>query len=260
MKLSIVINADTREQKDDIGGMFSGTVNMDYLTHGVINKILFFKGFEDKEIILHIDEHNKLPKETIAEIAGLVDKLIIHPHTDEASFNDWNYHRALSAATGDIVCHVDQDTACFTSGKEYIDELISHLGNFSFVSYPSHWTPRAVQDESFGKRTWASTRFFICRKESLKLDELANCINEPEWGYSKYGDSPRRCNWTEHFLSLCNNDSVFYPPIELHKGAIFSWSSYKTGTLETLNNTDYETVKQWILHRGGVQYPVDIKC
>lgn len=259
MKISIVINADTRDQKDEMGGMFSGVVSEDFLTHGVQNKIDFFNGF-DKEVILHIDEHNPVSEELTAKLTNLSDKLIIRKHTDEHSFNDWNYCRALSMATGDFVCHVDQDTACFTSGKEYVDELINHLNVYNFVSYPSHWTPKAVHDETFGKRTWASTRFFICKRESLKLDELAECIKEPEWGYTKYGDSPRRCNWTEHFLSLINEDSVYYPPVELHKGAIFSWSKYKQGTLAILNQMPYEEIKQWIIHRGNIQYPVDVKC
>lgn len=258
--LSVVINCDTRPQKDEMGGMFSGVVNHDFLTHGVVNKILFFDSIPDKEIILYVDQHEPLFSGLFETIQFICDTVVIRRHTDEPSFNDWNYHRALSMATGDIVCHVDQDTACFTSGGEYVQELISMLDANKFVSYPSHWSPRAVHDETFGKRTWASTRFFMCKRESLKLDELAQCIKEPEWGYSKYGDSPRRCNWTEHFLSLCNNDSVFYPPVELHKGAIFSWSKYKGGTLAMLNDLPYEQVKQWILHRGGINYPVDVKC
>jgi hypothetical protein len=86
------------------------------------------------------------------------------------------------------------------------------------------------------------------------------CINNPEWMYEKYGDSPRRCNMMEHFITKINGNSVIYPPVELHKGAIFSWSKYKQGTLKMLNELDYEVVKQWILHRGGIQYPVDVKC
>lgn len=258
MKVSIVINADTRNPKDEMGGMFSGVVNQDFLTYGIENKIKFFDGFE-KEVILHIDEHNPVPPKMVEYLTSITDKLIVRPHTSEHAFNDWNYHRALSFATGDIVCHFDQDTACFTSGKEYVDELIANLDTNAFVSYPSHWSPRAVHDESFGKRTWASTRFFICKRESLKLDELANCINEPEWGYHKYGDSPRRCNWTEHFLTLTNNDSCYYPPIELDKGTIFSWGRYQQGVLEMLNSSHYDKVKDWVLSRG-IAYPVDIFC
>lgn len=258
--LSIVINCDTRPQNDEIGGMFSGCVNEDFLIDGIVNKINFFKDFSNKEIILHVDEHNPLSDELMVKITSITNKCIVRKHTNEPSYNDWNYHRALSMAEGNLICHVDQDTTCFTSGKEYVDELINHLNDYRFVSYPSHWTPKAVHDESFGNRTWASTRFFMCKRESLKLDELAECITEPEWGYAKYGDSPRRCNWTEHFLSLINEDSVYYPPIELHKGAIFSWSKYKQGTLAILNQMPYEEIKQWIIHRGNIQYPVDVKC
>lgn len=259
MKISICINIDTRPENDEIGAMFSGTVSREYLTHGIANKLKFFDGFE-KELILHIDQHELIGEPTFEYLQSITDCLIIRKHTSEVNFNEWNYWRAFACCTGDLVCHVDQDTACFTSGEEYVQELISNLNTHKFVSYPSHWTPRAVHDDTFGKRNWASTRFFICKREALKLDELAECIKEPEWGYQKYGDSPRRCNWTEHFLSLINEDSVFYPPIELHKGAIFSWSKYTQGTLKALNEMPYEAIKQWIIHRGGIQYPVDVKA
>jgi len=257
--ISIVINCDTRPQNDEIGQMFNGTVSRDYLVDGVINKVKFFDGY-DKEVILYVDQHEKVPAEIIDAVSKMVDTLVIRNHTHEINFNEWNYHRALSLATGDIVCHVDQDTACFRSGKEYVDELLSYLSEYKFVSYPSHWTPAPVHDDSFGGMWWASTRFFICHRHTLKLDEWKKCIIDPEWMYEKYGDSPRRCNWSEHYLGKINGNSVFYPPVELHKGAIFSWSRYRTGTLKVLNDLDYELVKQWIVHMGSIQYPCDVKC
>jgi hypothetical protein len=259
VKVSIIVNCDTRPQNDEIGAMFNGTVNSDYLIDGVLNKIKFFDGFE-KEVIVCVDEHELVPPEVLEHLQAITDVLLIRKHTGEINFNEWNYWRAFAMATGDIVCHCDQDTACFTSGKEYVDELISHLGKYKFVSYPSHWTPNPVEDSSFSNMWWASTRFFICKREALKLEELAMCINDPEWMYEKYGDSPRKCNWTEHFLNKINGNSCLYPPVELHKGAIFSWAKYKTGTLKQLNNFPYELVKQWVLHRGGIQYPVDVRC
>jgi len=237
--------------------MFNGTVNHDYLYEGLLNKTIFLDGFKT-EVIVHADKHLPLPVDLLEKLQNIGDVLLIRKHTDEPSFNDWNYHRALSLATGDLVMHFDQDTACFTTGKEHIEELISHLDNYKFVSYPSHWTPNAVHDPSFGHRTWASTRFFICKRETLKLDELEKCIDNPEWGYEKYGDSPRRCNWTEHYLTLINEDSCFYPPIEIDKGAIFSWGSYKSGTLKTLNDMNYKQVKEFILSHGGLTYPNDL--
>lgn len=263
MNVSIVINLDSRdgfqEQQSEIGGLFSGCKSTDFFVDGILNKRYFFSGF-DLEVIAYVDKHQEIPASIVDAMSGICDKIMVRAHTDEVCFNDWNYHRALSMATGDIVCHVDQDTACFTSGKSYVEELIGYLDHYKFVSYPSHWTPNPVHDESFGGLFWASTRFFLCKREDLKLDELALCIQDPEWMYAKYGDSPRRCNWTEHYLAKINSNSVLYPPVELHKGAIFSWGSYKNGTLAGLNQLTYEEVKQWVLHNNGIQYPVDIFC
>lgn len=259
MTISIVINCDTRKPRDEANEMFSGTVNADFLVHGVWNKLKFFSGFKI-ECILYIDEHLELSKEDIDIIKPLCSTLVIRKHTEELSFNDWNYYRALSLASGDVICHFDQDTAAYTSSKDYVDELIKHLDDYKFVCYPSHWTPYPTHDDSFEGKFWASTRFFMCKRETLKLDELKKCIEEPEWMYEKYGDSPRRCNWTEHFLAKINGNSVLYPPMQLHKGAIFSWSKYKTGTLQMLNELDYELVKQWILHHGNIVYPCDVRC
>lgn len=261
MKISICINADTRDGfRDDatqVVNSFHGCRSEDFLIDGVLNKIKFFEGF-DKEVILHVDEHNAIPKSILSRLQEITTTLIVRKHTSEHAFNDWSYHRCLSMATGDIVCHVDQDTACFTSGKGAIDRMIDMLNQYAFVSYPSHWSPRAVHDESFGSRTWASTRFFLCKRPALKLHELAECIAEPEWGYQRYGDSPRRCNWTEHFLALINNDSVYYPPINLDELTVFSWGSYRRGVLQELNNYEYNSIKSFIHSCGGIQYPVDV--
>ncbi|HRP30469.1 MAG TPA: hypothetical protein PKV73_01190 [Agriterribacter sp.] len=257
MKISLVINADSRPEKNTADSIFNGAVNLDFLTDGVFNKITFLKGF-DFETILFVDVHNQIPERELNYIREICDCVVLRKHTSENNFNDYNYVSALSLARGEIIMHVDQDTACFTSGKEYVDELIAHLDNYKFVSYPSHWSPDAVADPSFGGFKWASTRFFFCRKESLKLDEIRKCIEEPNYGYEKYGDRPRRCNWTEHFLTLVNDNSCYYPPIELNKGAIFSWASYEKYTLRRLNELPYNEVVGYINERGGIQYPVDV--
>lgn len=257
--ISIVINCDTRSSNSEAEHMFSGCVNEDFLIDGVINKIKFFDGL-DKEVIVYIDEHNAVPQNVLNVLLSICNIVVVRKHTSEESFNDWNYLRALSLASGDIICHVDQDTACFSDVGNYVDELICHLDKHKLVSYPSHWTPAPVHDDTFQNKWWASTRFFLCERETLKLDELARCIEDPIWMYEKYGDSPRKCNWLEHYLAKINGNDVFYPPVELHKGAIFAWKSYKTGTLRMLNDCPYEGIKQWIIHRGGIQYPVDVSC
>lgn len=257
--ISVVINCDTRSQKDTQGGLFAGVVNTDFLTDGIFNKKKFFNVF-DIEIILFIDEHNPVDEKTLNYIRDICDVVCIRKHTDEHAFNDYNYLSALSLARGKYVCHFDQDVAAFTLSPEPIHQMIRLLEQYSFVSYPSHWSPRAVDDPSFGNRTWASTRFFICKKEAIKFDELRKMIEEPNWGYEKYGDSPRKCNWTEHFLSLMNNDSVYYPPIDYNSHMIFTWGRYEGCILQRLNNQAYEEVRDWVLMKGGIQYPVDVYC
>lgn len=255
--ISIVINADTRSENSTAEHMFNGCVNEDFLIDGVINKIKFFDGF-DKEVILFIDEHNIIPKQLLSDLRYLVDTLVVRTHTHEHAFNDLNYLAALHLARGKYICHFDQDTAAFRGRYIAISSFIKMLDFYSFVSYPSHWYPRAVHDESFGKRTWASTRFFMCKRETLKFDVLRACIDEPEWAYKTFGDSPRRCNWLEHFLSLSNNDSVYYPPMNSDDCRIFSWGNYKKGTLNMLNKMKYEDVVNWIAEQGGINYPVDV--
>lgn len=259
MKISIVINCDTRPQRDEFGGTnLQGVVNEDFLTDGIFNKIKFFDGFTDKEVIVYIDQHQPLQEETLRYIRTLADTVVLRKHTDESSFNCWNYLRALQMASGDIVCHIDQDTSCFTISPQPINDMIDKLNNFAFVSYPSHWSPKPVIDDSFGHRTWASTRFFMCKKDALKFEELKNCIIDPNWGYEKYGDSPRRTNWIEHFLTLTNNDSCYYPPVNLDTNAIFSWGSYDKFILKRLNELPYDKVKEFVLQKGGINYPCDV--
>lgn len=261
MLISIVLNVDTREGFTNLESkaehMFDGCKSIDFLIDATVNKIQFFKGF-DIEVILYIDEHVKVPTELMDALKAVSSTLVIRRHTLENSFNDYNYLRALSMASGDIIAHFDQDTAAFTSSPEPVHELIKYLDDYKFVSYPSHWSPKPVIDESFGNRTWASTRFFMCKRETLNFDVLRKCLEEPEWAYQQFGDSPRRCNWLEHFLTLTNNDSCFYPPMDLDRYAIFSWGSYRSGILSMLQPNKYEDIKNWILKCGGVVYPNDV--
>jgi hypothetical protein len=266
--ISLVINCDTRsgftESESSADTMFNGCRSIDFLLDGIRNKIKFFDQFE-KEVIVFIDEHEIIPEKIVSEIRFMVDTLIIRKHDKNfgdiknyANFNDLNYLSALFMARGQLVCHMDQDCAAFTKDKESVEELIKMLDDHKFVSYPSYWSPKAVHDPSFGNRTWASTRFFICKRETLRFDTLLDCIIEPEWAYKTFGDSPRRLNWLEHFLSLANNDSVYYPTMEINKRAIFCWSKYKVGTFARLNAMTYDEVKQYIGDAGQIQYPNDL--
>lgn len=254
--ISVVINADSRPENLNENGLSNGVVSRDFLDEGIRNKQLFFKGF-DIETILFLDKHEDIEPETLNYIYSVCDTVCIRKHTHEPSFNCYNYLAALSLARGEIICHVDQDTNLFTSGKEYVEELISHLDSHKFVSYPSYWSPKPVIDESFGNRTWASTRFFMCKRDTINIEILRNCIKEPNWAYENYGDSPRRVNWLEHFLTLTNGDDCYYPPIELNKGAIFSWGRYEKWLLRRLNEYPYDKLKEWV-YSHPIHYPVDI--
>lgn len=258
-KISIIITADTRPEKSNSEGIFSGTVSMDYLTFGVENKKRFFDGF-DIETILCIDQHIPLDENQLGEIRELVDVLLIRKHTDEHLFNDWNYWRSFALASGDIICKFDQDTACFTSSPEPINEFIGLLDSFSYISYPSHWTPNAVHDPAYDYQ-WASTRFFMCKRDTIDLTEIRKCLLDYEYCFSKYPAS-RAHHWMEHALGLTakyNGKGVFYPPMDLDRCAIFSWGSYEKWTLRRLNQLTYPEIRNW-LNTHPIQYPNDVFC
>ena len=254
MKISAVINVDTRPQRDSIDSMFNGVCNSEFLIDGVKNKIKFLEGFY-KEIIVYVDQHLPIPYDKLLELRSIADTLVIRKHTNEPSFNDWNYIRALQMASCDIIIHFDQDCAAFSSSKESVQEMIDLLESYDYVSYPSHWSPNAVIDESFNYR-WVSTRFFLCKRQTLNFQEIIKCLTDYDYFCNTYKPS-RACPWTEHFLGLISNSNVFYPPIQLDKLAIFSWGSYKTGTLSELNNMGYEQIKGWVASRG-IRYPNDL--
>ena len=146
---------------------------------------------------------------------------------------------------GNTLCTFDQDTAAFTSSPIHIQGMLDLLEHYRFVSYPSLWSPIPVHDDTFAGFFWASTRFFVCERESIKITELEESIKEPNFCYNKYGDRPRRCNWTEHFIAHMNNNSVYYPKIQTENYTIFTWESYEQYTLRRLNEYTYDQIFEW---------------
>lgn len=260
MRISIVINADTRQERDTFGGNnLTGCVSRDFLVDGVINKIKAFDGFE-KEVILFIDEHQKIEDKLLDEIRDNVDTLILRKHTEWNLYNDDYYIQALEMARGEYIFHFDQDTAIFTPSKEPINELIRLLEIYDYVSYPSSWSPKAVDDPSFDY-LWCSTRFFCCKIETINITEIRKWLGDYDYAYLEYPAS-RKCHWMEHCLGLISKykgKGVYYPPIEIDKCILFSWGSYHKYTLRRLNNLSYEEVMQWIMQRG-IHYPNDVFC
>lgn len=242
--ISVVINCDTRPERGNEEGLSKGVVSRDFLTDGVFNKVKFVDGL-DAEIILFIDKHEEIPQQTLEYIQKICDVVVIRKHTGGENFNDYNYMDALKLARGKYVMHFDQDTAAFTSSTTHIEDMIKLLSQYKFVSYPSFWSPNAVEDSTFGGKMWASTRFFICERETLDFKVLEKCIKNPDWAYEYFGDSPRKCNWLEHFLTLANHNSVYYPQLQMDKYTIFSWENYNQYTLRRLNELPYEEIYEW---------------
>jgi hypothetical protein len=260
MKISIVVNADTRDgfqsQETSANQMFDGCKSADFLTEGIINKRAFFSGF-DTEVIVYVDEHNKIPTAILDRLQILADCVVIRKHTTENNFNDWNYYRALSLASGDIIVHFDQDSAAFTSGKKPIENLIELLESYDYISYPSYWSPLPVIDASFD-HVWSSTRFFMCKRETIDFAELKKCFDYDYW--IKTYPVNRRCPWMEHWLGSMakyNGKGVYYPPMNIDNYCIFSWGNYKQGTLRQLNDMPYSELRSW-LNDHPIHYPNDV--
>lgn len=270
MKISCCINVDSRPGVDADSTRFTGhnegCRNFDFLTHGIINKRQFLNGF-DYELIIYLDETIPVPDDTIRRMRELCDCLVIRKHftsyrgLDQCGYaNDIRYLQCLSQATGNLIIHFDADTMAFARDKGTVERLLALAEDHRFVSYPSPWSPRAVDDSSFGRHTWASTRFFVCRREWLKFDALELALREPESAYREYGDPPRRCPWLEHFLALLNGESVLYPHRDDQNLLIWCWRSYRSGVLEKLNARSFDEVLAYVTSAGGIGYPNDLDC
>lgn len=244
--LSIVINADTRKgyldtEKTSIGdyapGGQEGCRSVDFLIEGVKNKMNFFRGY-DCQCILYIDEHEKISDELYDQLWDLVktysphSKVVVREHNRKRHrWYDYIYIEALKEAYGDYVVHFDTDTTAFvTNESPIIEKYFRWLNNgYKYVCYP------IGKDEP--QMWWASTRFFICKRETLNIPEIENCIHNEylaqHYGRIRYDPFP--CV-LEHTLGLMVNEGeVLYPPRKDDEYIIFCWSTYFKGTLKRLN-------------------------
>lgn len=273
--ISIVINLDTRrgflEQESKAEVMLKGARSVDFLIEGVINKNKFFKDFEH-ETIVFIDYHDPLPTDILMTLHNMLDSgeitsLTFSKHREYFNkmgycpkTNDLNYLQAIAQAKGDYIAHFDADVAAFLNDEFLLKWWIKRLADYEydFISYPSAASPKAVNDPAFDYM-WASTRFFMCRRDTFKYDETLKCLLDSNYLYSTYGDRARKCPWFEHVISLITGgNGVWYPEIEYDRCMIFSWNYYRTGTINKLNNMPYEEVKNFVLERGGISYPNDV--
>lgn len=265
LECSVIINVDSRPERDSNENMFNGVVNRDFMYEGIINKRNLFKGF-DAEFIVFVDEHEPLTEKELHDLKEVSDTLIIRKHdkrfediTEFAAFNDLNFLQGLFQARGKYVFHFDGDVAAFTISPEPIREMINWLEQYDYVSYPSMWSPNPVDDASFGGKYWASTRFFCCKRSTLDFSELLKCQLDYEYWKTTY-PVPRLCHWLEHLLSSIawtKGKGVFYPPIQFEKFILFTWSNYQKYTLQRLNNQTFEEVNNWVCSKD-YHYPCDL--
>jgi len=274
--ISIVINVDTRKGVDQDesteGLMMNGTRSYDFLYEGILNKIKFFRG-HPIEVILFVDRHQDVPIELFEkwkEIPNLT--LCINEHREYfddhiyfPKFNDMSFLQALYLARGKYITHFDGDMNAFRNDEcRIIDKMmrIVDSSEYTYISYPSHWTPGPV----FNKGNewdywWASTRFFFCKRSALNFTEIEKCLRDSSYLYGTYGEKNKRCPWLEHVLGIiAGPGKVYYPPIDLENYAIFSWNNYIKGTLKGLNEKSYNDVKRFIQNKGGISYPCDLSC
>lgn len=255
--ISVVINADSRPNADaevsttgDSGkGSLQGVRSYDFLTDGVRNKLQFFSGYKI-ELILCVDEHEPLPDAVRSDIHEMVlrkeiDTFICQPHERTSRFwYDKITVAALKLATGDYVAHFDQDCAAFRDPNSDIIVHYLHwlnVGECKFVCQP---TTMAKEDH---KMYWASTRFFICKRETLDFEKLDEAVSNENARFAKYGHAPA----LEHVLGrMAGKDGVLYPPANWDDYMIFSWSRYHRGLLKQLNGMPYQAVRDYVLGCG----------
>ncbi len=274
--ISIVINADSRPGSDDSVSdqsvMNKGTRSFDYLWDGILNKMKFFGDYEH-EIILYVDRHIEIPTELFEKWKTIGNLTIcISKHREFfddnhyfGKWNDLNILRALYLARGKYIAHFDQDVNAFRRDESKVIDNMKFLVDSKacdYVSYPSRYSP----DPIFNRNNewdyfWASSRFFFCKRSTIDFTEIEKCMRSDEYLYGKYGEKNKRCSWLEHVQGIiAGPGKVFYPPMDIDNYAIFSGSSYKKGTIQKLNEMSYNDVRQFLIDRGGIQYPCDLSC
>ena len=253
--ISLVINLDTRPGLyadsftwgDDGKPTMNGVRSVDFLLEGVEQKVEFFRGNE-LELVLFIDE--------VEPIGGLLDEVkemanalapenkVVCKRTDHTRhrWNDYNYLEALSLATGDYVAHFDADSNAYREDESpVIEDYFELLEEYSYVCYP---TIEEYND-------WhASTRFFICERETLDLEEAERCM-DPQYLVSHYGwKGEAHFPCMEHILGAMEGGNVHYPrPTDDY--AIFSWARYHRGTIARLNEMPFRDVAKYLEDCGG---------
>lgn len=280
-KISLVYNLDTRRGfLDDYTTTIvgdGGCRSVDFFTDGLLNKLEFLSPHEI-ELIIYVDIHEPIPDEVLEFFDEMINtdkihQLVVRPHTSERfgkvygkANNDLIYAESLSMATGDYVVHFDSDM--FAYKKEGFDICQLYFGlleTYAFVSMPSIHSPNCTDKNNpifkgLGYQ-WASTRFFICKKETIpSLDEMKRCFDN-KYLRQTYG-KPAQPNCLEHILGvMAGKDKVIYPPFDLDNYIVASWASYHKGTFKQLGGLEYKKIKEYVMDTcGGIHGANDVLC
>jgi hypothetical protein len=224
------------------------------MTHGIIMAQNFFNGY-DIETVLCVDEHAPIPQFVLEAWDGLtqtgrLQKLIVKP-VDRTRYrwNDALYNDSLRLAGSRYVCHLDQDTALFRQlNCDIVAQYLRWLDSgFKYICQPHNG----------GDMMWhASTRFFICKRETLDFPEIERCLDQ-NYVNRKYGKE-WWCPCAEHVLGLlAGPGKVLYPPLQPDDYLIWSWVKYYKGLLPQLNQMTYEQVRDYAMD-CGLHGPMDL--
>lgn len=252
MKICIIINADTRRGceadcstvGDFAPGSLQGVRSLDLLTEGVVAASRFFAG-HPHEIILTIDEHEPLseaPRNVLNGLclAGVLARWEISPKDrSRPHWNDHLYLDSLRLVSPDAthVVHIDQDTALFRGPScDIVQRYLGWLdGEFRYVCQPFNGGDPMQH---------ASTRFFICRRETLDFEEIERRIPEGP------------C--LEHVLGrIAGKGEVLYPDPQPNEYLIISWARYHRGLLKKLNAMPFAEVSA-LIQSWGILGPNDV--
>ncbi len=246
--ISVVINADNREgylnETSTVGdygsGSLQGVRSKDLLIDGLKNKLKFFEGY-DIQCIFYLDVHEPLPSKLHEEIKQIVfacgndSKIVLNPHSKvKYKWNDWLYIDALKLADGDYVAHFDNDCCAYKKeGSDIVEQYFRWLDNgYKYVC--QSWD--GIGDEMY----WASTRFFICKKETLDLS-LAEVLI-----YKNPLQGKNNPCFESTIGLMAGEGNVLYPPRDDDNYIVFCWAKYFSGLMKTLNNLPYEDAVKYI--------------
>lgn len=263
MKLSHIVTADTRTgwladscKIGEYGKVnLEGCRSVDFITEATIARQRFLESplVDEVETIICIDVHEPIPSwvyERLFEISNcyvVTDQHDRHRHR----WNDYIYIHALRQATGDLVAKWDGD--CIGYRHPDFDVLTYY---FDFLSngaaYVCQQTKLIPEVEPMW---WASTRFFLCRRETLDLDEAARCIDD-DYRRAKYG--PKHCPCLEHCLGLMCGERVIYPPEKNSDFIVWNWVQYYLNCIPKLNNMPYADILQYVHDCGDVHGASDL--